>query len=339
VAERTRWSPLALGEWTLVAALFKLLAWLPEGAAYAVGEGGARLAFRLDRRHRTIALENLTEAFPEIGRAEGLEGLARAVFENLGRTAVEVARAGRLLRRAGPTVFQMDGLERMIEARARGRGVLLLTAHFGPWELLPLSAALHYGPIHVVARPMDNPWLDDWFTVLRERGGNHVIRKRDAVQAILQVLRRGETVGILIDQHVSEREGVVVPFFGRPASAVAAPALLALRSGAAVFPVGISRSARGRYRVDIRPEVAVRRSGDVKSDLVVNTARFTAAIEAIIRERPDHWFWVHRRWKTQQPLDSRLMEGDRSPESPRSRPPRQETVLPAAAPAKAPRDG
>ncbi len=337
MAERGRWGPAALAEWALVATLIRLLAWLPEGAAYALGERGARLAFRLDRRHRAITLENLGRALPGTHQAGELADLARAVFVNLGRTAVDVARAGHRPGTPGSTAFQMEGLERAVEARARGRGVLLLTAHFGPWELLPLSAALHYEPIHVVARPMDNPWLDDWLTALRERGGNRVIRKREAVQAILQVLRRGETVGVLIDQHVSEREGVVVPFFGRPASTVAAPALLALRSGAAVLPVGITRTARGRYRVGIRPEVAVRRSGDLKADVVENTARFTAAIEAIVREQPDHWFWVHRRWKTQQPLDARLDQadcsGDRAGGSPK------EATLPAAMPASGPPGG
>ena len=158
-----------------------------------------------------------------------------------------------------------------------------------------------------MARPLDNPRLDEFFTRLRQRGGNRVIRKRDAVQAILQALRRGEMVGILIDQHISEREGVVVPFFGQPASTASAPALIAMRSGAAVFPAGTLREGRGRYRVRVGEEIYVRRSGDFKADLVENTARFTAAIEALIRERPDHWFWVHRRWKTSLPIDPRLM--------------------------------
>jgi KDO2-lipid IV(A) lauroyltransferase len=134
-----------------------------------------------------------------------------------------------------------------------------------------------------------------------------MIRKRDAVHAILQVLRRGETAAILIDQHINEREGVVVPFFGRPASTASAPALIALRSGAAVLPVGITRRPeRGRYRIRIGAEIPVRRSGDLKADLAENTARFTAAIEAMIREQPEQWFWVHRRWKTRQPVDARL---------------------------------
>jgi KDO2-lipid IV(A) lauroyltransferase len=277
-----------------------------------VGEGAGRLAFRLDRRHRAIAVENLTWAFPGEYTPGEIETLARAVFVNLSRTAVDVARSDRLLRRPAPDVVIMEGFDRMLEARRRGKGVLFITAHFGPWELLPLIIALRSGPGHMVARPLDNPRLDDLLTAMRERGGNRVIRKRDAVQAIIQVLRRGETVGILIDQHISEQDGVVVPFFGRPASTASAPALIAMRSGAAVFPMGILREGRGRYRVRAAEEVPVLRSGDLRADLVENTARFTAAIEAIIRERPDHWFWVHRRWKTQLSVDPRLETGNRA---------------------------
>ncbi|HWT82010.1 MAG TPA: lysophospholipid acyltransferase family protein, partial [Candidatus Methylomirabilis sp.] len=159
--------------------------------------------------------------------------------------------------------------------------------------------------------------LDDLVTTLREQSGNQVIRKRDAVQAILQALRRGGTVAILIDQHVAEREGVVVPFFGRPASTGYAPALIAMRSGAAVLPGVIMRQGRARYRVVIGEEVPVRRSGDLKADLVENTARFTAAIEGFIRKHPEEWFWVHRRWKTRHPLDPRLAgDGTRSRQKP-----------------------
>jgi KDO2-lipid IV(A) lauroyltransferase len=306
VAERGRWSPVAILEWALVASLARLFAWLPESAAYALGEGAGRLAFRLDRRHRTITVENLARAFPEEYSPTEIVRLACAVFENLGRTAVDVARSDRFLSEPNSDAVRLDGHDRMREARRRGSGVLVITAHFGPWELLPMVYAPHFGPSHVVARPLDNPRLDDLLTAMRERGGNRVIRKHNAVQAILRALRRGDTVGILIDQHISEKEGVVVPFFGRPASTAFAPALIAMRSGAAVLPVAIVRDGRGRYRVLIADEVPVRKSGDLKADLVENTARFTAAIEAFIRMHPEQWFWVHRRWKTHLPIDPRF---------------------------------
>ncbi len=315
MAERSRWSAAAVAEWGFVVGLAKVLSWLPQSWAYAMGEGAGRLACRLDRRHRAVTTENLAAAFPGRYAPAELDRLAETVFENLGRTAVDIARADRLASRADAAAVEVDGLEHLRAARARGKGVLLVTAHFGPWELLPLVAVRRYEPIHVVARPLDNPRLDDLLTAWRERGGNHVIRKREAVQAILHVLRRGETVGILIDQHVNEREGVVVPFFGRPASTASAPALIALRSGAAVLPVGITReTGRARYRIRVGAEVPVQRSGDLKADLAENTARFTAAIETMIRERPEQWFWVHRRWKTRQPVDARLRPPAAAPE-------------------------
>jgi len=307
VAERSRWSVTGIAEWGLVAGVATLLRRLPEAWAYGLGEGAGRMAWRLDRRHRGIAAENLAAAFPGRYAAGELDRLVRGVFENLGRTAVDVARSARLLSPTSAATVEVDGFEHLVSARQRGKGVLLLTGHFGPWELLPLVAARRYEPIHIVVRPLDNPRLDDLLTGWRERGGNQVIRKREAVQMILQVLRHGGTVGILIDQHISEREGVVVPFFGRPASTASAPALIAIRSGAAVLPAGITREKeRGHYRVRVGAEIPIRRSRDLKADLVENTARFNAAIEAMIREQPDHWFWVHRRWKTRQPLDPRL---------------------------------
>ena len=312
MAERSRRSATAIVEYALVAVLAKLLDRFPESMAYAIGSRMGRLAWRLDRRHRTIASENLAAAFPGAYGPEDLERVVRAVFETLGRTAVDVARSRRLFRPGDGATFEVEGYDRLREARARGKGVLGLTAHFGPWEILPLWHALRCGPCHIVVRPLDNPYLDDLFTSWRERGGNRVIRKRNAVQAILQALRQGETVGILIDQHIDERDGVVVPFFGRPASTTLAPALIALRSGAVVLPVGIAHGAgRRQYRIRWGEEIVLRRSGDLKADVVENTARFNAALESMIRERPEQWFWVHRRWKTRQPLDTRL----RAPET------------------------
>lgn len=306
MGRRGAWSPAGLAEYGAVAGLGWLFDWLPEGAAYALGEGAGRVAHRLDGRHRGIARENLRQAFPAMER-EKVEALARAVFVHLGRTVVDAARAGRLLRPGAGGRVAVEGLERLRAARDRGRGVLIISAHLGPWELIPQVAPLVYEPIHVVARPLDNPRLDRLLTRIRERSGSQVIQKRDALRAVLGVLRAGGTAAMLIDQHISEREGAVVPFFGRPASTVTAPALIAIRSGAAVLPSGIVRDpGRGRYRILIGEEVPLARSGDLKADLVENTARFMEALEGMIRAWPEQWFWVHRRWKTTQPLDPRL---------------------------------
>jgi KDO2-lipid IV(A) lauroyltransferase len=305
VAERSHWSPLAIAEFGLAVGSGWLLNRLPERLAYALGDRAGAAVYRLDRRHREIARENLRRAFPD--RAPGeIERMARAVFVNLGQSVVDVARSARLLRPGGRAALTCEGLDRLIAARERRKGVLLIAAHFGPWELLPPIAALVVGPIHVVARPLDNPWLEARLTALREQGGNRVLHKEWSLGTILRILGAGGTVGMLIDQHIREQDGVTVPFFGRPASTALAPALIAARADAAVLPAGILRDAeRGRYRVCIGEPVSLARSGDFRADLVRNTARFTAAIERMIRERPEAWFWVHRRWKTPEPLDPR----------------------------------
>jgi KDO2-lipid IV(A) lauroyltransferase len=306
VAERSRWSPLALVEFGLAVGVGWLLSRLPERLAYALGEGAAGVAYRWDRRHREVARDNLARAFPDRPPGE-IERMARAVFVNLGSSAVDVARSARLLRPGGLSAVTCEGLDRLKAAQERGKGVLLIAAHFGPWELLPLIAALVAGPIHVLARPLDNPWLDAYLTALRERGGNRVLYKARSLATILRILAAGGTVGMLIDQHIREQDGVVVPFFGRPASTALAPALVAARADAAVLPAGILREAgRGRYRVRIGDAVPLADSGDFRTDLVRNTARFTAAVEGMIRERPEAWFWVHRRWKTPLPVDPRV---------------------------------
>ena len=296
MAERSRWSPATIVEWAAIATLGTVFGWLPESVAYALGEGAGRLLFHLDRRHRAIAAGNLAAAFPGRHSPAELGLLVRAVFENLGRTVVDVARSSRLFSPTGEPRFRLDGLELMREARARGKGVLLLTGHFGPWELLVAASALRYGPIHIVARPLDNPRLDDLITALRERGGNWVIRKREAVQAILQALRRGETVGILIDQHISEREGVVVPFFGRPACLATGYIRVAMSAGATILPLACRWTPERGYSVLTKPPLVLELTGDREADVLHNARRVLAIMEHWIAETPDQWLMYHPVW-------------------------------------------
>lgn len=310
MAERNRWSPRTLIEYGAIRSLLALFASLPSGVAYAVGAGIGRVVYRLDRRHRAVVLENLRHAFPGRYSEAEIAGLGRMVFENLGYTAVDTARIHRLARLLTSEALTLEGVERIRDAKAKGNGVLFLTAHFGPWELFPPLFAARLEPGNLVARPLDNPWLDGFFERRRSRGGNRVISKQGAGQTILKALRANELVGILIDQHIREEDGVIVPFFGRPASTAVAPALIALRSAATVLPMSVTRRGRERYHFKVWPEVPVRRSGDLRRDLVLNTAAFNVAVERMIREHPEQWFWVHRRWKTPHPLDPRLSEAD-----------------------------
>jgi KDO2-lipid IV(A) lauroyltransferase len=227
--------------------------------------------------------------------------IARRVFQNLGRSFADLCRLPRLTDAELAGRIRMEGYEHVREARARGRGIIVVTAHLGAWELLPAMSGILGDPIHVVVRPMDNLTIDRALAAIRSRGGNGIIRKQDLLRRGmgLKVLKAGGTLGIMIDQNITWREGVFVEFFGRTANTAFAPALLALRSGAAVIPAAIFREGPGRHRIVVEKPMELARSGDLRRDLQENTARFTQAIEAFIRRSPADWFWVHRRWKTQ----------------------------------------
>ncbi len=271
---------------------------LPPALGDAVGAALGAVACAVAGRHRARAVENLLRAgmAPDSAAARRL---ARQVFQNLGRGFADMCRLPRLTDAAIAASLRFEGYEHIRAARDLGRGVIAVTAHLGAWELLPIATALHGDPIHVVVRPMDNATLDRAVTAIRTRGGNGIIPKGDLMRAGLRVLKAGGTLGILMDQNITWREGVFVEFFGRPASTAYAPALLALRTGAAVLPVAIFREEPGRHRVVIEEAIPVARTGNLRHDLQENTARFTRALEAFIRRSPAEWFWVHRRWKTQ----------------------------------------
>ncbi len=279
-----------------VATFFRVL---PSPLAYRVGGAIGLLAFRVDRRHRTVAVENIRAAYEGKLTEDEVRTLAREVFRNLGWTAVEICRLNRITPQTAPRYITMDGYDHVERVQAEGRGVIFVPIHSGCWEILPVSTALWGNPASSLGRPLDNPYLDFLLNRLRTRFGGEVVSKRNAVPELLKILRRGGGVGILIDQNVAREEGVFVEFFGRPACTTVTPALLALRTGAALLPAAAIREGKDRHRVVVCPEVPPVRTGDLTRDLQVTTAALSRALEGIIRQHPEQWFWVHRRWKTQ----------------------------------------
>jgi KDO2-lipid IV(A) lauroyltransferase len=277
----------------IVTPLGLALAWLPARVGLWVGARLGDLAWAALPRRRTVALENLTRAFPERPAPE-LARVGRDSFRHLGMNFVESCvfyfrPPARLLSRVS-----IEGLSHFEAADAQGRGMLLLTAHYGNWELLAASHALARFPLSVVMRPLDSPAFEPILERFRLRSGVELITKRRALTDIVDALRRRRMVGILLDQNASRREGVFVPFFGVPASTSKGMALIALRTGAPVLPVFIRRRPDGRHVVHAGAPVPVPSDGDV----VAFTRAFNEAIEAAIRRAPEQWFWLHRRWKT-----------------------------------------
>ena len=279
-------------EAALARGLVALLEYAPRPTAESVAATCAGLLDKGIPRLRRGAERNLSFAYPEqdeAWRAKVIDG----VFASIGRMLVSFARFPRITRASVGEWIRYDGFEHYERAKQRGNGVLFATAHLGNWELSAYAHALLTEPMNVVVRPLDNPLIDELVERRRGLSGNTLLSKRDFARSILQALRKNEPVGILVDQNASTDNGAFVPFFGKEACANLTFAKLAARSGAAVIPgFAVWNAAEGRYVLKFYPEV------EMTGEAVEDTRRIQQAIEVAIREAPDQWLWIHRRWKT-----------------------------------------
>ena len=276
----------------------KVLGVLPRPLGRAFGIGLGRVVYLAHVRLRRVGMRNLALAFPEKTEAERAR-ILRGEFTSLGRQLAEVCQFPNYTRENVEEVVVYDGLENYERAYARGKGVLFLTAHFGGWELSAFAHSLHGHWLHIVMRPMDNPYLNRLIERYRTMHGNKTVAKDDFVRGLLAAMKAGETVGILMDTNMTPPQGVFVDFFGIPACTAGGLARIALRTDAAVVPgFTIWDQALGKYRLRFDPAVELVRTGDLEADIVANTQKFTGVIEGYVRKYPEQWLWVHRRWKT-----------------------------------------
>jgi Kdo2-lipid IVA lauroyltransferase/acyltransferase len=272
---------------------------LPLGLAQRAGDSLGTLAFHLAAKERAKALLSLARAFPEKTDAERLV-LARACFRHLGRCALEAAVAERLSQHAFDALVDVPPSVKamLLAAHARGKGVVAVTGHVGHWELLGWSFVRQGIPLHVIAQQNVDGRLTRLAVDFRAHGDVHTVLRGapGAAVGMLRALRRGDALGLLVDQD-TRVQSVCVPFFGVRASTPRAPADLTLRTGAATVAVFLQRGPDGRYHFS-GEEVDVPRTQDSEADAVELTRRYSAAIEAAIRRAPEQWVWMHQRWKT-----------------------------------------
>jgi len=271
---------------------------LPRRFALALGRALGRLLADLDPRHVRIAAENMRHAFPHWDEARRLR-TARAVYAHFGQTLLDILWLDGRPREAFLSLVVEEGRANVDPVRAAGRGAVYVTAHFGNWEFYGVAWAWMGEPIGVVARPLDNPALDARLRGFRAQSGNTVISKRRALGEILRLIRSGQGVAILVDQNVQEQDGIFVDFFGRKAATTTVAAALTVKTGCALVPVHCESLPDGRYRFVYGRPVEWTSSGNRQEDIARLTQAMTAVIEGWVRERPEQWLWMHRRWKTQ----------------------------------------
>ena len=282
---------MRLVEYCITRLLLAVFSWFPKGQAKLRIWFCSNLLNLAIPRLRRIALRNL-----ELAGLSHREEIADGVFRSIARLVIHFARLPRMNRENIHQWIRYEGLENFTSALARGKGVLVSTAHLGNWELSAFAHAWMTAPMHIVVRPLDNPRVDELVEHTRALSGNHIIRKKEAAREILRALSAGEAVGILMDQNVGLSEGVFVDFFGVKACAGTAFVKFAHHSGAAVVPgFALWSDAEQRYILRFYPEIAM--SGNLQED----TQGIHSMLEGVIREYPDQWLWIHRRWKTRSP--------------------------------------
>ncbi len=278
---------------------------LPWRVGLSLGRGLGRVAYHIDRRHRSIAYRNLKESFIDMGEGE-LKRLVIEVFENIGMNFMEFARFSRFTCENIDRYVEFCNIDYLEQIRKMERGIIYLTAHLGNWELLAHAMAIKGYTTTVVVRKADSPVFEAFLKGWREMSGNTVIGKKGSMRRLIEILKDAGSVGILLDQNVTWREGVFVDFFGRPACTNKGAALLALATGAPVIPIFINRKEDGRHRIEVDNAIDLVVTGDRDRDVSINTERFTRVIEERIRKTPGQWFWVHQRWKSRPENDPLL---------------------------------
>lgn len=288
---------VALAEYAAIRAAVEGLSFLPRPAALALGEALGEAVFAVGARRRVVD-ENLATAFP--GRDSAWRRrVARGTYRHYGAVLVEMARWVRRPLDEARDLVRVTGLARLEAARARGRGVVVMTAHLGNWEVGPTVARLQGLAFTSVYQRVRNPYLDAAVRRIRTLHGQGLVDRGMGLRGAIEALRRNELVAFLPDQDAGPR-GVFVPFFGRPASTMRGPADLALRTGAAVLPIFVLRRGDS-YEVLIEEEISADPAAPREAEVARITAAYTRALEARIREAPEQYFWLHRRWKTHLP--------------------------------------
>lgn len=290
-------------------ALIEFLNLLPESVARGLGRAVGALAWRIDGRHRKQILQHMDLAFrDEKPRAEK-ERLCRAYFDHIGRAVVEFARMRKVTKENVDELVDFSELKRFDELLARGRGLICVPAHHGNWELCGYAVALKGYPTKSVARPLDNEPLNDLVTSIRERSGNEIIQKWKVLWRLKKLLDKNEVVTISIDQNGGVG-GTFVPFFNVMASTVTSPADLHLIAGVPIVVATLNRIPGGnRHVFRIWDVIEHQKTDDHAADVRAVITRINAAYEQSIREYPEQWLWVHKRWKTRPPEEVPGLDG------------------------------
>jgi KDO2-lipid IV(A) lauroyltransferase len=270
-----------------------------------------RLMYRLLPLRRAVILENLRRVFGEATPAAEIEALAQAHYAHMGRLLWEFLRFPWLSAERRRAMVRVENLDALIAALGQGKGVLILTGHFGNFEVATAAGLDSYpqarGRFWFVRRPVKPAWMDRLVARRFARAGFGILPKRGGLDAILDKLAAGDLVVFPFDQHASRKDGVLADFFGHPAGTFRSLSVIALSTGAPVVPAASWREPDGTHVLRFEPALAPIEHADANEAIRLNTRAYNAALEPLVMRHPDQWWWTHRRWKAWPAAASRTL--------------------------------
>lgn len=273
---------------------------IPRRAAISVGRSLGSAFFFLSGKHRKNTIKNLETAFGTEKSPRELERIARDVFRHFGAVAADAIRIPQLVSNGINKVVKPADLKYFKNAVSQGRGVIALTGHIGNWELLGAwMASLGFAPL-VIGAAIENKRLDAMVVSLRNSAGYKSLNRDANIREIIRAIRDKRILGFLIDQD-TKVDGIFAEFFGKQAYTPTGPIRLAMRYNVPVVPVFMILDKDLTYHVECFPEIRLARTGDFERDLAINIRKCNEIYEKIIREYPEQWVWMHRRWKRRPP--------------------------------------
>lgn len=277
--------------------VFTILRSIPFGRCMEFADRLGKLLYLLNAKHRARAMDNLRNAFPEKSDWE-LVQILKQVYANLCRVTIEFAHLAKVGELLATQQIKVVGLDAWAKALEQKKGIIGVTGHLGNWELLGAIMVQMGYPLHALYHPMKNPYSNRFFNRLREQAGIRLINMKKASWPCLRALRQNHIIGLIADQDAG-RDGVFVDFFGRPASTFKGPAIFALKTGAPMMMGNLVREPGGTYTLYLEPPFKVVNTGDFESDVRTNTELWSQRLEYWVKQYPEQWFWVHRRWRRQ----------------------------------------
>ncbi|MEW6455736.1 MAG: lysophospholipid acyltransferase family protein [Acidobacteriota bacterium] len=295
-------------EFVFILLVKTIINFFPRYIALKIGGQIGKILYFLDRAHRKTVLKNLYIAFKNEKSEKELNEIAKNTFIHFGKVIADIFKSLYIKKEELLKIVEINGIENLENALRNKKGVLLFSAHYGNWEIAVLRLALEHDAICWLARKMDNPYLENIISKVRQSFGSKIIYKKNATREVLSHLRKNTIIGILIDQNILEKEGLFVDFLGEKASTTPFLAIFHLRTGAPIIPMFCVPDSNYKYYVKLYPPIQFENyDPSIKNQLKI-TQFCTKIIEKEVKENPAFWFWFHKRWKTRPKGERSLYE-------------------------------